>query len=175
MLNYFEIKEAQDIFKRLVKPSEPKKEEVFVVTPNIESLEPLPEKYDISEIKNIAYKEDRLTEILKKTCLRSGASWGMITDASGLPVSFYNVEEPDYISALTSIFLESLEKVRKIPLNFNIDYLSAEVNSLNKIVFKVLEKNDKKYMLVYFMPLSVEEKEEVLISSNIILDQLDER
>ncbi len=175
MLNYFEIKEAQDIFRRLVKPSESKKQDVFVVTPNIENVEPLPEKYDISDLKNIAYKEDRLTEILKKTCLRSGANWGMITDASGLPISFYNVKEPDYVSAISSVFLESLEKVGKIPLNFNIDYLSAEVNILNKIVFKILEKNDKKYMLVYFMPVSVEEKEEVLISSNMIMDQLDER
>ncbi len=174
-LNYFEIKEAQEIFNRLVKPREVKEEESSKITPLIEQVEPIPPNIEISEITSINYREDRLTEILKKTCLRSGAMWGIITDFSGLPLSYHNVSEPEYVSALASLFIDVLEKMEKIPLGFNIDYISAEVNSLNKLVFKSFEKNGKKYLLIYYMPVSVEEKEEVLISSNMIMDQLDER
>lgn len=124
------------------------------------------------KLATLEYKEDKLLEVLKETCIRSGALWSMIVDQTGLPITYFNVNEPDLYSAVSGIILDALYKLQNIFKDYTIDYLLFEVNTFYKLVFKKVEKFDTYYLLVYFMPVEVSEKEEILISENLISEVL---
>lgn len=177
MLNYFEINEAKKFLEKFVKTtkletSEQKTpSEVFKQTSSMEQAVVATE--DTSNLSSLIYKEDRLNEILKKTCLRAGFKLGLLTDYSGLPVAFYNLTDPELLSAISSIIIEMREKIRKFFSNYTIDYITFEIDSFDKLVVRIIDVSMKKYLLIYIMPQSIDGKEEIIISSKMLEKEIE--
>lgn len=181
MLNYFEINEAKKYLEKFVKvsptipPSPPATPSLIESTPEEEIVKPTrleelatAKQESAIDLTGLTYKEDRLTEILKKTCLRAGFKLALITDSSGLPLAYFNVPDPELLSAVSSIIIEMRDKFNRFFSNYTLDYITFEIDSFDKMVVKQFEVNDKRYIAIYIMPQSLLEKEEIIISTKML-------
>ncbi|MCX7991139.1 MAG: hypothetical protein N2999_03750 [Proteobacteria bacterium] len=174
MLNYFEINEAKKYFEKFIKSPRQRAVSAEVLIEEAETEQVKPEQvYIVKEEKSIdltglTYKEDRLTEILKKTCLRAGFKLGLITDSAGLPLAYHNVNDPELLSAVSSIIIEMRDKFNRLFPNYSLDYITFEINSFDKLVVKQFEVKGSNYTVIYIMPQSVLEKEEIIISTKML-------
>ncbi len=179
MLNYFEINEARKYFEKFVKVEKPTtvKPEVVekkeIVKPYYPEPIETPKEQSSIDLTGLTYKEDRLTEILKKTCMRAGFKLGLITDYAGLPLAYYNVPNPDLLSAVSSIIIEMRDKFNRFFSNYSLDYITFEIDSFDKLVVKQVEVKNSKYVLIYIMPQTIDEKEEVIISTKMLEKEIE--
>lgn len=180
MLNYFEIVEAKELVKKITKINDIPEQivsPVYLLTAKPESdkiKDDIFIKINREKMASLTYKEDKLTEVLKNTCIRSNAKWGIITDGTGLPLSYFNLSEPEVYSAVCGIMLDAINKLHSLLNDYDFEYITIEVNAFYKIVFKKLQKVNKIYLLAYFLPAEVSEREEVMISASLIEEVLDE-
>ena len=173
MLNYFEISEAKKYIEKLLKNMESNVESnKNYIEPVVNELLPTAEDKEKINLSNIKYKEDRLTEIIKKTCLRANFKTGLLVDSTGLPLAYFNLDSPELYGAISSLIIEMKEKISRLNTEYTLDFITFEINSFEKLVVKEIKINTKKYLLIYIMEQSNVEKEEILISSKMLENEI---
>ena len=123
--------------------------------------------------KSFEYSEEKLNEIITLMCKRSNFSGAVVADYSGLPLAVMNPPVSiEAVSAFTSVLGSALERAGELLGHNGAEYLSMDINYDEKIVMRRFFIKDDTFFLMAISPQDVDERSEIEISMEQIIEVL---
>ncbi len=114
---------------------------------------------------DLVYRGDRLENTLFAMCKRGGFQGAALVDSNGLPLAVYNspVDE-DTIAAAATVLGAALDKAGSLLKQADANYISMDINYIDKAVIRRFAINQQIYFLLAVCPQEVDEKTEFELS-----------